>query len=56
LIAGNKRPYYEALEAADAAWARDNRIDLAPLEQLLEGLLAAQLLTVVEEAKGTPTA
>lgn len=42
-IAGNKTPYYDALEAADAG-------DLSPLEELLSGLLATQLLDVHKAA------
>jgi fido (protein-threonine AMPylation protein) len=54
LIAGNKTPYYEALEAADKAWLAGNRIDLTVLEQLLGDLLGAQLVSALEEARGTP--
>ena len=53
LIAGNKTPYYEALEAADEGWSGEDRIDLTRLEQLLGDLLAAQLVSALEEAKGT---
>jgi Fic family protein len=42
-IAGNKTPYYDALEAADAG-------DLGPLEDLLSGHLATQLLDVHKAA------
>jgi Fic family protein len=52
LIVEKKKPYYTALEAADAAWAADQRIDLSEMEGLLEGLLAAQLLRAVEQASG----
>lgn len=38
-IAANKRPYYTALEAADGG-------DLKPLEELLAGCLASQMLDV----------
>jgi Fic family protein len=53
LIADNKKPYYKALEECDAAWARD-AIRLDTLEQFLENLLGAQLLSALEEAKGQP--
>jgi Fic family protein len=53
LISDKKGPYYKALEAADAAWA-EGRLDLAELEALLEGHLAAQLVSAVEEARGQP--
>lgn len=53
LIAEKKGPYYQALEAADAAWTKGS-LDLAALEALLEGHLAAQLVSAVEEARGQP--
>jgi Fic family protein len=56
LISGNKTPYYHTLEAADAAWADSGRIDLSALEQLLANLLGAQLMSVIEEARGHPIA
>ena len=56
LIVGNKPPYWAALEAADAAWADNNRIDVGALEGLLENLLGAQLVSVLEDAKGQPIA
>src|SRR6266404_436512 len=52
LIVGNKPPYWAALEAADAAWADNGRIDVSALEDLLENLLGAQLVSVLEDAKG----
>jgi Fic family protein len=54
LIAENKTPYYQALEAADEVWSAENRIDLTKLELLLAELLAAQLVSALEEAKGSP--
>jgi Fic family protein len=53
LISEKKGPYYEALEAADAAWS-GGRLDLSALEALLESHLAAQLLSAIEEARGQP--
>jgi Fic family protein len=52
LIAEKKKPYYDALEAADAASVPDGRLDLNALEQLLEDLLGVQLVSALEEAKG----
>lgn len=48
-IVRNRAPYFEALDAADEA-ARAGRIDVSKMEALLESLLAAQLLSVVERA------
>jgi Fic family protein len=48
-IVKNRAPYFEALDAADEA-AREGRIDVGKMEVLLESLLAAQLLSVVERA------
>lgn len=52
LISQNKKPYYDALETADEIWAAEKRVDLTALEELLENLLAAQLVSAVEQAKG----
>jgi len=49
-ISKNKDPYYKALEAADQANAA-GRIDLTEMEKLLESLLAAQLLSVIDAAR-----
>lgn len=48
-IVDNRQPYFEALEQADAAW-RDGRIDLNKMEDLLEGMLAVQLKSMMEQA------
>jgi len=50
-IAQARAPYYKALEAADDYW-RDNVIDLRQMEQLLEALLARQLMGVMKDATG----
>jgi Fic family protein len=55
LISDKKSPYYQALEAADAAWAKGS-LDLTAVEALLEDHLAAQLVSAVEEAWGQPLA
>jgi Fic family protein len=44
-IAKDKFPYYDALDAADAAW-RNGELDVSKMEALLDGHLAAQLLSV----------
>lgn len=50
-IAGDKTPYYKALEAADLALKAD-KIDVSELEKMLEGMLAKQLLNAAKEASG----
>jgi Fic family protein len=50
-IAGDKTPYYTALESADLALKAGN-IDVSLLERMLEGMLAKQLLSAVREASG----
>jgi Fic family protein len=45
-IANDKRPYYDALEAADAAWQNTGQLDLSVMESMLQGMLAKQLLSV----------
>jgi Fic family protein len=51
-IAGDKTPYYEALEAADRNLKEANKIDVSELEKMLEGMLAQQLLSAAKEASG----
>jgi Fic family protein len=50
-IAGDKKPYYNALEAADKA-LKDGKIDVGALEEMLEAMLAKQLLNAAKEASG----
>ncbi len=50
-IAGNKEPYYRALEAADTKF-RDDQVDVSDLEAMIEGMLAKQLLSAAREAAG----
>jgi Fic family protein len=54
MMAEDKTPYYKALEAADQKWSTENRIDLTELENLLGDLLAAQLVSALEQATGSP--
>jgi Fic family protein len=51
-IVRNRKPYFDALDAADEA-AREGRIDVSKMEALLESLLAAQLLSVLQRAAGS---
>jgi Fic family protein len=53
-IASNKSAYYRALEDADRSWKDSGLVDVSRLEELLEGLLASQLVQLLEDAKGTP--
>jgi Fic family protein len=50
-IVSNRAPYFEALDAADAAW-RDQQVDVSKMETLLAALLAKQLTSVYESAGG----
>jgi Fic family protein len=50
-IVAHRGPYFEALQAADAAWA-DSRLDLSRMESLLGELLATQLLSLHNQATG----
>jgi hypothetical protein len=45
-IRENRDPYYEALRAADRAWA-DGHFDVSELDSYLSGLLKAQLTEAV---------
>lgn len=48
----NKFPYYDALDAADAAWKDAAKVDVSKMGELLGEHLAAQLLEVFHVAKG----
>ena len=48
-IAADKRPYYEALEAADRS-LEGGKLDLGALQTLLDAQLATQLLSAYEDA------
>lgn len=50
-IVDNRKPYFDALEAADKAWA-DGRLDVSDMERLLTALLARQLTDVFDKAAG----
>lgn len=51
-IAGNKKPYYDALEAADEHLAADKKVDVSKLEEMLNAMLSTQLLSAAKEATG----
>lgn len=48
-IVDNRTPYFDALEAADRAWSGGS-IDVGQMEALLEGMLAMQLKSMMEQA------
>jgi Fic family protein len=50
-IVDNRQPYYAALDAADAAWAK-GQLDVSKMEELIESLLARQLISVYRAAGG----
>ncbi|MFC3076089.1 Fic family protein [Shinella pollutisoli] len=50
-IVDNRHPYFDALEDADRALA-DGKIDLTKMEELIESMLAKQLMGVMESATG----
>ena len=50
-ISRDKNPYYRALELADAALDRDNKIDVSVMENLVDALLANQLASVIRDAR-----
>jgi Fic family protein len=54
-IVKNRQPYFDALEDADLKFADGATIDVGKMESLLEGLLAKQLMSVIDRARGTPT-
>jgi len=50
-IVDNRNPYFDALEDADRA-AAAGTLDLSKMEELIEGMLAKQLMGVMESATG----
>jgi Fic family protein len=44
-IVSRRDPYYAALDAADLAWEKSDAVDVSVMEKLLDGMLAAQLLS-----------
>jgi len=51
-IAGDKAPYYAALEVADGHLKDANKVDVSDLEKMLEAMLAKQLVSAATEAAG----
>jgi Fic family protein len=54
MIAQDKRPYYKALEAADAA-GKNDVVDVSEMEHLLSELLAKQMVLALERADAPNT-
>ncbi|WDR02024.1 Fic family protein [Devosia algicola] len=54
-IVSNRNPYFDALDAADAAYKVGN-LDLSAMEDLLSGMLAVQLKGVHDAASGAQDA
>jgi fido (protein-threonine AMPylation protein) len=50
IIAGNKQPYYDALEEADLHW-KAGRLEISAMESILDSALAGQLMSVLEDAR-----
>jgi Fic family protein len=50
-IAGDKKPYYDALEIADQH-LQNGKVDVSELEAMLDSMLSAQLLRAAKEAAG----
>lgn len=50
-IVNNRKPYFDALESADNAYEKGS-IDLGAMEELIERLLANQLVEVLNRASG----
>lgn len=50
-ISANKAPYYAALEKADEHY-REGKIDVSELENMLNAMLAKQLLSAAKQASG----
>jgi hypothetical protein len=51
-IQGDRSGYFKSLEDADAAWLAGGEVDVGSMEKLLTGMLAKQLLSVIDDASG----
>ena len=49
-IAEDKEPYYKALESSDAHWAVSERLRIAEMEVLIDGMLQVQLRNAIAVA------
>ena len=54
-IQGDRSGYFDALEKADEAWLRETTLDVTVMEKLLTGMLAKQLLSVIDGASVSKT-
>ena len=54
-IQGDRSGYFNALEKADAAWLKNNAVDIGVMEKLLTGMLAKQLLSIIDGASAAKT-
>jgi hypothetical protein len=54
-IVSNRGPYFDALDAADAALKEAGHVDVSKMEDLLSGMLAEQLKNAYELASGQVT-
>lgn len=50
-IVDNRKPYFDALDAADAVWLADGRVDVCKMEVMLKSMLATQLMGVIKTAE-----
>lgn len=50
-ISRDKKPYYAALELADAAYETDKKLNVSAMEELVSSLLANQLAGVIHDAR-----
>lgn len=51
-VVDNRNPYFDALDAADAAWKATGKVDVSKMEDLLARLLASQLAGFYKAAGG----
>jgi Fic family protein len=51
-IQGDRSGYFKSLEDADAAWLAGGEVDVGSMEKLLTGMLAKQLLSVIDDVSG----
>jgi Fic family protein len=51
-IVNRRDEYIEALRDADRIWSTENRVDLHKMEALMESVMAAQMIELIEKATG----
>ena len=52
LIVNRRNAYIKALRSADQAWANNRVVDVSGMEELMESVMAKQLVSIIRAASG----